>query len=78
MLDELQSKTISNHVITTCDVAVNLHQILQKLKALNITYDINPQYPHVVARYRGLDEDYLNEILRQSNILPPKTLVGVV
>ena len=62
MVESLPSK-LENGQIIISDKAEEIYELLQHLKAEQISYEIVPSFPHKVTAYKEVTEEDLKEIL---------------
>lgn len=43
-----------------------IYNILQRIEAIHIDYEVDPPFPYEICEFREIDEDFLNEILEFS------------
>lgn len=62
LVESLPNK-LENGQIIISDKAEEIYELLQHLKADQISYEIEPSFPHKITAYREVTEEDLNEIL---------------
>ena len=54
---------LENGQIVISDKAEDMYELLQHLKAEQISYEIEPAFPHKITAYKEVTEEDLKEIL---------------
>lgn len=66
IIENLHDKDVVDDKIVICDKANTIYNILQRIEAIHINYEVDPPFPYEICEFREMDEDFLNEILEFS------------